>query len=881
MSATYASSQANLCSETAAELLVPLVVASPRACNGPQPLRVSVPLPRGVEDGLSTFVLDQADGATQEAQTRPLAYWPDGSVQWLLVDAIAPHLDSGASTFHLRRVGDPATAGPSRLSVVESPSSLVVHTGPLTCVLRRAAGVPLRIPLRYGGNGAKGAGTLTAVFRDDGGRDCQPLVEEAVLEERGPVRATVRVRARMDGTKPLRLTLRLEFHAGTGLLRVRTTLHNHHRAGHRDGLWDLGDAGSALFRSFGLALQLAPANTRSLRWNADPTEALRECKEDFELYQDSSGGENWRSRNHLTRHGKPGPTLCGYQAQCDGQDRQGTRASPTAVVDTEFGDVAVAVPGFWEQFPKALHGGRGDITVELFPSRWSDLHELQGGEQKTHDVWYDFAASAAGRDSPLAWVHQPARAMATPEWISHCGVFRPFALTRAAGEPMLEPLLAEFISGGNDFTRRREAIDEYGWRNFGDVFADHEAAHFVGEGPPVSHYNNQYDLLFGSILQLARGGDARWWSFLEPLARHTIDIDIYHTREDRAAYNGGLFWHTDHYRDAGTSTHRAYSRQNAPAQGGYGGGPCNEHLYTTGLLHYHYLTGDPQARDAVLELADWVVAMDDGRRTVLGLVDAGPTGLASATVDPSYHGPGRGVGNAINALLDAWLVTSDRLYLTKAEELIRRAAHPADDVAALDLLNVEKRWSYTVFLIVLGRYLDLKAEAGECDDGYAYAQACTLRYAAWMLEHEAPYFDRPEKLEYPTETWAAQELRKANVLALAARHADAADASRLRQRFAELAARAFADLARFPSRSAARPLAILMTEGVRYLMLREEQTQKLPRPPRPSFAPRPPFVPQKQRVKRLLRSPIGWLRLLLRVARPHAWLRWWRARRLS
>ena len=43
---------------------------------------------------------------------------------------------------------------------------------------------------------------------------------------------------------------------------------------------------------------------------------------------------------------------------------------------------------------------------------------------------------------------------------------------------------------------RREIIDEYGWRNFGEIYADHEAVYHQGRGPFVSHYNNQYDLIF-------------------------------------------------------------------------------------------------------------------------------------------------------------------------------------------------------------------------------------------------------------------------------------------------------------------------------------------------------------------------------------------------
>src|SRR5207249_3164960 len=107
-------------------------------------------------------------------------------------------------------------------------------------------------------------------------------------------------------------------------------------------------------------------------------------------------------------------------------------------------------------------------------------------------------------------------------------------------------------------------------------------------------------------------------------------------------------------------------------------------------------------------LSDWVLRMDDGRLNFMGWLDAGPTGQASSTTEPNYHGPGRGAGFSVNAVLDGWLLTGRMGYLNKAEELIRRCIHPADDIAARDLLNTEKRWSYTVFLTSLARYLRLK-----------------------------------------------------------------------------------------------------------------------------------------------------------------------------
>jgi hypothetical protein len=284
-------------------------------------------------------------------------------------------------------------------------------------------------------------------------------------------------------------------------------------------------------------------------------------------------------------------------------------------------------------------------------------------------------------------------------------------------------------------------------------------------------------------------------------------------------------------------------------------------------LAYYWLTGDAAARDAVVQLADWVLAMDDGRRTVFGLIDDGSTGLATATSLPDYHGPGRGAGNSINALLDGWLLSGRRHYLDTAEALIRRTIHPGDDVAARDLLNTEARWSYTVHLSNLARYLALKAEAGELDGMYAYARAGLLHYAGWMLEHEVPYFDRPERLEFPTETWAAQEFRKANVLRLAAAHADDPLRRRLRERGGELADRAWVDLLRFESRDVARSLAILMREGTADAYFRARPVAPAPRPARaPDFGAPEAFVAQKDRIRARLKTPRGIALSVLRLA---------------
>src|SRR5262249_19709435 len=174
---------------------------------------------------------------------------------------------------------------------------------------------------------------------------------------------------------------------------------------------------------------------------------------------------------------------------------------------------------------------------------------------------------------------------------------------------------------------------------------------------------------------------------------------------------------------------------------------------------------------AAMELSQYAIDTDDGRKTIFRWLDRGPTGHATSSGSPLYHGPGRAPANSVNALLDGHRLTGERRFLDKAEQLIRRCIHPADDIPPRDLLDAENKWFYTMFLQALGRYLDYKAELGELDFLYAYARASLLHYCRWMTEHEYPYLDKPEKLEYPTETWAAQDMRKSEVFKYAAKHA--------------------------------------------------------------------------------------------------------------
>jgi hypothetical protein len=165
-----------------------------------------------------------------------------------------------------------------------------------------------------------------------------------------------------------------------------------------------------------------------------------------------------------------------------------------------------------------------------------------------------------------------------------------------------------------------------------------------------------------------------------------------------------------------------------------------------------------------------------------------------------------------------------------------------------------------MFLQALGRYLDLKVERGRIDRMYAYARASLRHYALWMAEHEYPYLDKPEVLEYPTETWAAQDMRKSEVFEAAARVADTAEE---RDKFLERSRFFFeastSTLARMPTRSLARPVVLLLSNGLAHAHSQlNPDFRSLPAPKETcDFGSPESFIPQKTVAIRRLKLLVG------------------------
>lgn len=779
-----------------------------------------------------SLILSEANGYRRTLQSVALAHWSDGSVKWLLLDFQADVEPNSTAVYRIC-LGEENSleCRSANILVDEKPEHFVVNTGKAIFYLNRRLCKPFDAVQCYGAELLSDEGSSFLLTGEDESVYL-PQIDDVVVEAKGPVRVTIRARGEMQSAvrKSLaRFVVRLSFYADSGFVRMQMTLHNPNAARHPGGLWDLGDEGSIYFKDLSLHVPLRASDTSYIAWTNQPSQPLKTNPgAHLEIYQDSSGGENWQSTNHVNRFGQVMQSFRGYRVTADGyllEERH--RTTPLLVINGANGSVAATIDKFWQSFPKVMEAHGNELILRLFPRQFADVFELQGGEQKTHTVYLGFSGQGE-EPADLAWTHERLVPRAAPDWYADskaCLYLSPLSQDR---DVECRELIDGAISGSQSFFARREIIDEYGWRHFGDLYADHEAVGHPGSTPLVAHYNNQYDVIYGAIIQYLRSGDRRWFELMQDLARHVIDIDIYHTQEDRPAYNGGLFWHTDHYLDAATATHRSYSKavRAKRGDGSYGGGPSNEQNYTSGLLHYYYLTGDETAREAVLSLANWVINMDDGSQRRFGKIDRRPTGLATSTASGEYHGPGRGAGNSINALIDAYILTHEEQYLAKAELLIRRCIHPRDDIQKHNLEDPEHRWSYLVFLQALGKYLDHKAQCDNHDFMYGYAQASLLHYADWMLDHEVPYSTILHKVEIPTETWPAQDIRKSVVFHLAGKHAQECLRTAFKKKAEYFFQACIRDLSTFPTCKLTRPIVLLLTNAYMhpYFQLHPEET---------------------------------------------------------
>ncbi len=161
-----------------------------------------------------------------------------------------------------------------------------------------------------------------------------------------------------------------------------------------------------LIRDLSIELATNVNNLADVWGSLDHSDHMEPAGRRFAVYQDSSGGSNWQHVNHANRDGRVPATFRGFRAMRDERLIEGLRATPIASIGGGTSRISVALPRFWQVFPKSIEADSRRCVVGMFPRVYGDLHELQGGERSTLAF-----AMCFGRDTvsaePLAWVRSP------------------------------------------------------------------------------------------------------------------------------------------------------------------------------------------------------------------------------------------------------------------------------------------------------------------------------------------------------------------------------------------------------------------------------------------------------------------------------------------
>ncbi|MDP6504336.1 MAG: hypothetical protein QF886_12010, partial [Planctomycetota bacterium] len=513
-----------------------------------------------------------ANGNTIPAQFTPLATWAKGSddIRWLLVD-FQVDAETARETEYLLVFGEDApTPSSTRLIRKRKGDLLEIDTGAARFVLRDRGGFSIEAVDVDQRSFVKDDRPVTLQVTDHEGRtftasgDSNP--EGAVIEDDGPCRLGIKSEGwyrNEAGEKFCRHETRLEFFAGSGLVRVlHTWIFTGSSESHqvRDLAFELPlvmkDGRNA---SFGLSSDDPQSAHTS---NLDHLIFVQDCRNRFELTNELKNGETGK----LISQGKT------YAGWCDLSDARG--------------GVTVGLREAWQNYPNELEIEKNDLRIHLWPKHgrlldfrtdallWPygeeglktidrffntrkppykrSLYEIYSnamGVAKTHELWLDFHTGPMKKERALEVSCQastPVLAMADSKWNAASGAIGPVHHYDPEQFPQVEQALEAMF---DRFVYWRDHFMDFGWFDYQDVHCDarnEKYSHPVAGGRIARlwrHWDStHYGFPNAPWLLYYRSGKRKYLQFAEANARHCMDIDRCHFGDEKVRYKGGHYY---------------------------------------------------------------------------------------------------------------------------------------------------------------------------------------------------------------------------------------------------------------------------------------------------------------------------------------------------
>ena len=607
------------------------------------PVKGGIPLPQGLVVGGCDFRVWDKEGGLIPVQINRTAWWPDGSLKWILVVLTAPQRAAARQEYVLEILQGRQAIPASRIETLETADEIQVNTGVLSFSINRRApdffrsirllnpGQPVDVllpgmPSQLFAEIERTSATGSEVIRYTTGTERMGHV--ATLEEAGAERVIIRVEGNHyspTGESFTPYTLRLYAHAGSGLLQFS---HSFVYTGDpaRDRLRAIG---IRLGTSLGVINSLALGGEHGVGHGiAHPVGSNRPIWRTAVLAQNSSLSYSIRKWIDPLANS---PVLM----------EEGGRSQGWGRLNGAGAAVTLGVKNFWQEYPKAiaLDAAQQEMTA-YFYSPYGGALDLRRYSDYTHAELYETSASgpapalvepesdwrgrinvedlgaryigktseffldvSSGHD-PLRssrealYFQAPPRLSAGPAWIARTRVFGDFApltdaLARGRGAPL--QLAADFLSG------EPEARKWYSFLDYGDMIHSYDPGRdlWCRDEGGYAWNNNEHCIAEGLWTAYLHSGDIKLFRVAEAMTRHVGDVDMYHL--------GPL---------AGNGTRHNVNHYGCVAKKRRMTLPENKRMY-------YYFTGDEHTRDLIhLILRSFTEnkleedAMSDGRNTM-------------------------------------------------------------------------------------------------------------------------------------------------------------------------------------------------------------------------------------------------------------------------
>ncbi len=537
------------------------------------PVTRGIPFRKGMVFNPDTVTLRNQPGELLPVQLKPLLFWDDDSIKWLLVDFQANLPAQSTVDYQLElNDGQSLTPCPEKVTLSGQDSVFIFETDVLRAEIDARKGFHLLDAVySYGRSALKATSdagfTLTT---EDGQRftSDQGKVIEARIEEAGPLRAVLYIAGdhrNQQDEKLFRYEARITAYAGLSWLEVEYSFIN--------------DCVDEFTRLKEISFCIAPDLSDSTVGTVGAYKQMYQYDGPVSIYQDQPcrysffGGSRIYDKNGVHQE-------CEYPGEMIKKFAHGW----LDLSDEQHG-LTICVYRMAMMAPKAIRSTGQSIKVDFFPENQPALIFHQGMARTHRAMLYFHPGDAiSARVNQVATCYENDLQAWAPDWFVESNIF-----------DYLFPYKPQVHPGIN--VRLRDQFYSFysnslmlGLLDYGDSIQGH--------GGPRANYtaNNEYDLPLVMALQFARTGEREYFEVLEASAWHMMDVDFIHSTTHAPLELGGVRIHGNQ--------HVQYNCEAMPDFS-----IATSHMWTEGLLAYYCFTGHPAALEKAKSIGQCLLDM--------------------------------------------------------------------------------------------------------------------------------------------------------------------------------------------------------------------------------------------------------------------------------